>query len=210
MAAGVWLLNPPRFEFIWGSAGCSWGCFVCKGGPSPSPPMPWWPPGDQAKCSCPTTTPPGLGSAGAAGGISLPTCMGFSCCGWVGGLGDTPPSGRGCWCLVGVCSSLPSLLPPPSAPLSLPPSPSSFLLTLLPYLRIRESPRAALSPPTHLSKDLESSIPLSLCSAWRLVPAPKEIEGVPGQREVALPHQMTSVRRMLEAIASWPSGLIQR
>ena len=48
---------------------------------------------------------------------------------------------------------------------------------LLPNLRIKESPQTALSPDIHPHEDLESSIPLSLCSAWRGVPTPKETKG---------------------------------
>lgn len=111
---------------------------------------------------------PGFGQCWGCWGHFPPRVYRFRTPWLGGGLRDTPspPAGRGCWCSVGVCSSLPALLPPPSAPLSLPPSPSSFLLTLPPNLRIKESPQAALSPATHPPKGLESSIPLSLCSAW--------------------------------------------
>lgn len=80
------------------------------------------------------------------------------------------------------------------------PSPSSVLLTLLPNLRIKGSAQTALSPAAHLPKDLESSFPLSLCRAWHMVPAPEEERGS---------HEMVSAR-MLELVASWSSGLIQR
>lgn len=69
------------------------------------------------------------------------------------------------------------------------PSPSSFLLTLLPDLRIEKSPRAALSPAPHPPKDSASSFAPSLYSAWGTVPAPEEVLA---QKEVALPQQMTS------------------
>lgn len=113
----------------------------------------------------------------------------------VAGWGDQkhPLVGRGCWCLVGVCSSSPALLPPPS---------TSFSLLLPPHsLAQFKDKREPPSSPVHCYpplKDMESSFTLCAVSgSWR---------GVPG----TLSHQITSARRLLETAASWPLGMIQR
>lgn len=105
---------------------------------------------------------PGLGQCwGCCGDGCL--CTGFTCHGWVGAPEPTPLVARGCWCLMGVCSSLPAPLLPPSAPCSCPPHSSA-------QFKDKREPTGSPAPATHPPKDLESSIPL--CAApgtWSLL-----------------------------------------
>lgn len=100
-----------------------------------------------------------------------------------GGLRDSPGL------LLGGCLQL--FCHPFSAPLS-------FLFTLLAISRTKKSPWAALAL---LPKHSESSFPLCAApGAWSLLQRRRK-----GQREVALPHQVTSGGSPITAL-----GLIQR
>lgn len=88
-------------------------------------------------------------------------------------------------------------------------SPSSFLLTLLPSFKDERTPTGSPVPCYPPSQRLGVLHPSIFVQRPARGPCSEGGEGVPEQREVALSHQMTSVRRMLEAVASLPSGLIQ-
>lgn len=153
-------------------------------------------------------TPPDLGGAGAAGGISLLVCLGFASHGWVGRAQKHHPppppqlaeDAGAQWVFATpfqFCHHLLLL------------SPSSFLLTLLPSFKDERTPTGSPVPCYPPSQRLGVLHPSIFVQRPACGPCSKGGEGVPEQREVALSHQMTSVRRMLEAVASLPSGLIQ-